>query len=74
MSQKLHLKAKSRGSWSNVVSFDIDRIDDIQAAGKALCEASGYTVGFKISDDHGVTLYSLAANNLPLVWENRVAL
>lgn len=73
MSQHLHLKAKSRGSWSNVASFDSDSIDDIQAASKTICAASGYTVSFKIADDHGVTLSSLDARNQPIVWAKRVA-
>lgn len=73
MSQKVQLKAKSRGSWANVMTFDIDRLGDIQDCCESLCAASGFTVSFKIADDHGVTLSSLDARNQPIVWANRVA-
>ena len=57
MSTTLHLKANSRGSWANVMSFTPAQIHDVKEAAWVLCLAADRTVSFKIADDRGVTLH-----------------
>lgn len=54
-----HLKANSRGSWTNVLSFAPAREAEVRTAAMALRAASGETVSFKITDDAGNTLATL---------------
>lgn len=54
-----HLKANSRGSWTNVLTFQAPREAEVRTAAMALRDASGETVTFKITDDAGNTLATL---------------
>ena len=73
MSTQLHLKAHSRGSWTNVCSFTPGQIHDVKEAAWVLCAAADRSVSFKIADDTGVTLHSLDARQAPQVWQDRSA-
>lgn len=66
-----HLKANSRGSWTNVLQFDEANSPEIRQACETLMWASGATVSFKITNDAGVTLASLDARQRPAVWQIR---
>lgn len=66
-----HLKANSRGSWTNVLQFDEDNAFDIYHACEILLRASGATVSFKVTNDAGVTLASLDARQKPGFWQIR---
>ena len=68
---KLHLKANSRGSWTNVCSFDVVDLPHIKDGARLLARFSGHTVSFKVVDDHNVTLHSLDARHA-LIWQDRV--
>ena len=72
MSTTLHLKANSRGSWANVMSFTPAQIHGVKEAAWVLCMAADRTVSFKIADDTGVTLHSLDARQAPLTWQDRL--
>lgn len=69
----MHLKANSRGSWTNVCSFPAsdDTLLEIQHAAARIAQAAG-GVSFKITDDHGVTLYSLDCRQQPATWQSRI--
>ena len=73
MSITLHLKANSRGSWTNVCTFTPAQLANVKDSALQLCLAAGATVSFKITDDHNVTLHSLDARQAPLVWQDRSA-
>lgn len=49
----LHLKAKSRGSWTNVCPFPEDEISYVQAGAEGIARAAAGAVSFKITDDKG---------------------
>lgn len=68
---KHHLKAKSRGSWTNVLSFPSDRSGLVKDACEHLLQAAGGTVSFKITDDTGTTLAALDARFEPVGWSDR---
>lgn len=72
MSITLHLKANSRGSWTNVCTFTATQLANVKASALQLCLAAGATVSFKITDDHNVTLHSLDARQAPLTWQDRL--
>ena len=72
MSITLHLKANSRGSWTNVCSFNAVDLPNIKDGARQLARHSGASVSFKITDDHNVTLHSLDARQAPLTWQDRL--
>lgn len=47
------LKINTAGSWANVVSFDVARLDEVKAACVVLANAQGRSVRFKILDAEG---------------------
>ena len=67
----LHLKANSRGSWTNVLSFDPEHIAEVKASAHGLAIAADCSVSFKITDDQGITLHSLDARHDPIAWHDR---
>lgn len=67
----LHLKANSRGSWTNVLSFDPACIHEVKACAVGLVVAADRSVSFKVTDDQGVTLHSLDARHDPIAWQDR---
>ncbi|ENO80311.1 hypothetical protein [Thauera sp. 63] len=69
----LHLKAKSRGSWTNVCPFPEDEISYVQAGAEGIARAAAGAVSFKITDDKGVTLHSLDPRHGSYAWHARVA-
>jgi len=72
MTITLHLKANSRGSWTNVCSFAPAQLANVKASSLQLCLAAGARVSFKITDDHNVTLHSLDARQQPITWQDRL--
>lgn len=72
MAGDLHLKANSRGSWTNVCSFEPDQIERVKDGCRLITLASDHTVSFKVVDDHNVTLHSLDARHA-LIWQDRSA-
>lgn len=69
----LHLKANSRGSWTNVCSFPSSEsnLTEIFFGCMHIARVSE-GVSFKITDDHGVTLYSLDCRQQPVTWQSRI--
>lgn len=67
----LHLKANSRGSWTNVCAFSPAQLANIKDSSLQLAQAAGAGVSFKITDEHNVTLHSLDARQTPLAWHDR---
>lgn len=66
-----HLRVNSRGSWTNVLSFPIERQKQIKDACETLVIASQGKVSFKIVDDKGVTCAALDARREPVGWFDR---
>lgn len=71
MNRNRNLKANSRGSWANVMSFDQAETERVQDACEALSLASGFRVSFKITDDKNVTLHALDIRHEPVGWSDR---
>lgn len=72
ISTTLHLKANSRGSWTNVCTIPTDNLVAVKKAVLLLCLEAGASVSFKITDDHNVTLHSLDARQQPIAWQDRL--
>lgn len=67
----LHLKANSRGSWTNVLQFDPSSLHEVKASALGLVIAADKSVSMKITDDAGTTLHSLDARLDELAWADR---
>ena len=66
-----HLRANSRGSWTNVLTFPLEHQTQVKDACEALVIAAGGKVSFKIVDDQGVTRAALDARREPVGWSDR---
>lgn len=69
----LQLKANSRGSWTNVLTFPPSEEGGVRLACEALRRCSGYSVTFKIEDGAGNAIANLpgAGKRDGNEWEDR---
>lgn len=65
------LKANSRGSWTNVLTFPAEHTEKVKDACETLLQAAGGRVSFKIVDAKNVTLAALDARFEPVGWSDR---